>query len=26
MFFKKKGSEFAGITYMILCMFFFSIN
>ena len=26
MFFKKKGNDFAGIIYMILCMFFFSIN
>ena len=26
MIFKNKNNEFMGITYMILCMFFFSIN
>jgi drug/metabolite transporter (DMT)-like permease len=26
MFFQKKSADFAGIAYMILCMFFFSIN
>ena len=26
MFFNNKNKEFLGIAYMILCMFFFSIN
>ena len=26
MIFKNKNNEFMGIAYMILCMFFFSIN